>query len=102
MDSTSGTSQGTSLRLALAGAVAMGCAMGIGRFVYTPILPFMAEALRLSSGEAGLIASANFVGYLIGAIATSFHLPGAPRRWLIGGLVVSAATTAARGLPSSF
>jgi predicted MFS family arabinose efflux permease len=71
--------------------------MGIGRFVYTPILPFMAEALHLSATEAGYIASANFLGYLIGALATSVRLPGSPRRWLIGALVISALTTASVG-----
>jgi MFS family permease len=89
------------LRLALGGAVAMGCAMGIGRFVYTPILPFMAEAIPLTASAAGWIASANFLGYLLGAIATSFRLPGGPKLWLIGALVASAVTTGAVGLESS-
>ena len=94
---------GSSLRLALGGAVAMGCAMGIGRFVYTPVLPFMAEAIPLTASEAGVIASANFLGYLLAAMATSLRLPGAPKIWLLGALTASAITTAAVGLwPSEF
>ena len=89
------------LRLALGGAVAMGCAMGIGRFVYTPLLPFMAEAIPLTASQAGMIASANFLGYLLGAVATSFRLPGAPKLWLLGALAASAFTTGAVGLSSS-
>lgn len=90
------------LALAIGGLIALAAAMGIGRFVYTPILPFMVEDLGLTKGQAGLIASANFAGYLGGALlAAAPFLPGSRRAWLLGGLAVSALTTAATGIVSS-
>ncbi|MGH7095719.1 MAG: YbfB/YjiJ family MFS transporter, partial [Stellaceae bacterium] len=87
---------------AVGGLFAMAAAIGIGRFVYTPILPPMVAALDLSKSQAGLIASANFLGYLIGALLAAMPtLRGSRRRWLLGSLVLSAATTAAMGLSQS-
>jgi predicted MFS family arabinose efflux permease len=81
-------------KLALGGLLSLAVAMGIGRFVYTPILPFMTESLHLTKAEAGLIASANFAGYLAGALVPATPwLGGSPRRWLMIGLMGSALTT---------
>jgi MFS family permease len=57
-----------SLALACGGVAAMAAALGIGRFVYTPILLAMLGALGWSKSDAGLVASANFLGYFVGAL----------------------------------
>ncbi|WP_102691489.1 YbfB/YjiJ family MFS transporter [Rummeliibacillus pycnus] len=47
-------------------------AMGIGRFSLTPILPFLREAEGLSVEKGGWLASANYIGYFIGALWAGF------------------------------
>ena len=66
------------------GLMALGVAIGIGRFVYTPILPLMVETLGWSRSAAGLVASANFAGYLAGELFAAGKLPGSRRGWLFG------------------
>jgi predicted MFS family arabinose efflux permease len=88
--------------IALGGLIALAAGMGIGRFVYTPVLPFMEAALGLTKPQAGIIASVNFLGYLLGALAAAWPaLPGGRRIWLLGALGVSAVTTGAMGLTAS-
>lgn len=51
------------------GLVALASGMGIGRFAFTPMLPLMQQAFALSLVEGGWLASANYAGYLAGALA---------------------------------
>src|SRR4051794_14479303 len=96
------TARRSATATAVGGLVAMAVAIGIGRFVYTPILPPMMTGLGLSKFAAGLIASANFTGYLLGALlATRASLPGPRHVWLPGALLLSAATTTTMGLTDS-
>jgi MFS family permease len=53
---------------AQAGA-ALAAAMGVGRFVFTPILPLMEAQAGLTREGASLLATGNYLGYLVGAVA---------------------------------
>jgi len=90
------------LSVAIGGLISLAVVIGIGRFVYTPILPYMVDALSLTKSEAGLIAAANYLGYLLGALAGATGLVGGNRRqWMLWGIAVSAATTAAMAATTS-
>src|SRR3546814_17917255 len=75
------------LALAWPGLVALAVAMGIGRFAFTPLWPLMAEDAGLSLAQGGWLASANYAGYLPGALAAVAF----PIRRLRAGLLSSLA-----------
>ena len=62
--------------LVLAGGVAsLAIAIGVGRFAFTPILPIMQQAAGFGSDFAGLLASVNYAGYLVGAVVAGYVPP---------------------------
>ncbi len=49
-------------------AVAVAIVMGISRFSFTPLLPVMINDGIISLAQGGTLASANYFGYLLGAL----------------------------------
>lgn len=67
--------------------IALMMAMGIGRFALTPQLPHLLSEGQVDLTAAGLIAAANYLGYLLGAVDAMFaHRPQQVQRRLHGGL----------------
>ena len=69
----------------MAGAVALAVAMGIGRFAFTPLLPMMLADGVIDLPSAGWLASANYLGYLAGALLCTFQ----PWLWARAGIATS-------------
>jgi predicted MFS family arabinose efflux permease len=87
------------LRPFVAGSVVLAVAMGVGRFAYTPLLAIMRIDAGLSVSQAGLLASINLFGYLIGAaLAMLPPLRRHRRRWVIAAPILVALLTAAMAL----
>jgi MFS family permease len=83
-------------------AAALAAGMGVGRFVYTPILPLMTAQAGLTAQAGASLATANYVGYLGGALAGTLA-PGLVRSPAVhrGSLVLLVATLAAMPLTRS-
>lgn len=63
----------TPLKIALAGLLCLATAMGIGRFAFTPLLPMMLSDGVIDLLGASVLASANYLGYLAGALLCTFQ-----------------------------
>jgi MFS family permease len=91
------TRRGSAGVVALAGLLALAVAMGIGRFAFTPILPMMQEDAAISIAMGGWLASANYIGYLLGALSV-IALPIRATTAIRAGLVAIGLSTLAMGL----
>ncbi|GMA52550.1 MFS transporter [Alicyclobacillus contaminans] len=90
-------------RTVAAGFLALALAMGVGRFAYTSILPFMLDEAHVSKAVAGYLASGNYLGYLVGAFAAG-AIPWVRRHRLDvarTALLTSVVTTGAMALTSA-
>ena len=87
--------------VALGGLVALAVAMGIGRFAFTPILPMMQEDGTFDVRDGAWLASANYVGYLLGALVSMRG--GVGQRFAIRfGLILIALATLGMAFPGNF
>ena len=84
--------------------------MGIGRFAFTPLLPMMLADGVVDLHAASWLATANYIGYLTGALLCAFEpairarLPCLPRvadpTMIHAGLVATGLLTVAMALPA--
>ena len=84
----------------------MALAMGVARFSYTPILPFMVRDAGLSTEGSGVLATLNFIGYLLASLWPIFarrmgYAPG-PKTTLRWAMLAALLTTGAMALTTSF
>jgi len=85
------------LRVAVVGLALLAVALGIGRFLLTPLLPLMQADAGLSLIGGGWLAAVNNVGYLAGALLCML-LKLRPAPALRSALLVVAASTLGMGL----
>ncbi|MCA1324073.1 YbfB/YjiJ family MFS transporter [Herbaspirillum sp. alder98] len=82
----------------LAGMLALSAAMGIGRFAFTPLLPMMLHEGSLDLQMGGWLATANYVGYFIGALLCAIHRSARTTAMIRTGLVATVVLTLGMGL----
>lgn len=89
--------------IAVAGMLSLATAMGIGRFAFTPVLPMMLHDGVIDLLGASWLATANYIGYLVGALICTFQpwiwrrFPALPQvgasSWVRAGLVATGLLT---------
>jgi hypothetical protein len=86
---------------AFACAVALAVALGVGRFAFTPLLPLMLKSGALDIRHGGWLASANYAGYLTGALSCA-AIRFDHARMVRFGLASTIVLTLAMGLVDTF
>ena len=79
-----------SISTLIGGICTLSLAMGFSRFGFTPIIPLMQRDIGASEWLIAVLASANYLGYLMGAyISRKQWIRNHLRTWLSTGLVAS-------------
>lgn len=88
-------------QVVLSAFLGLAIAIGVGRFAFTPLLPMMMADAGVSLAEGGWLATANYAGYLLGALIAS-RLPARDTTVLRAALVIIVAATALMAWTESF
>ncbi len=89
------------VRVLIASVTAVVITVGIARFAYTPMIPEMMSGAGLNNALAGMLATANYAGYLSGALMISFIRSSGLKIWLYkAGLLGAVLTTGLMGCTS--
>lgn len=77
-----------------AGAIVLLVVHGLGRFIYTPLLPYLVDDGQFGAAEGAAVATWNYLGYLMGAmVAIRWHRIDQIRTLLPVSLALHVATT---------
>lgn len=81
-------------RVLLAGGVLLLVVHGLGRFIYTPLLPYLIADGQFSASQGASLATWNYLGYLVGAVlAIRWYRVHQIRRILPIAMVIHVVTT---------
>ena len=87
----------------LAGSLSLIVAHALGRFAFTPLLPFWLNDGLLTLEQGARLATWNYVGYLVGALlALVLHAPQRQRWALPIALITNALITLFQGLTEEY
>lgn len=87
--------QGSELAPAFAAALVLAIGMGFGRFAFTGLYPLMVNEGVLTVHSGTLAASANYAGYLLGALLVAGLKPQHARSMSIFSMAATVVSTAA-------
>ena len=91
----------SAFKICAVGILSLALAIGIGRFAFTPLLPLMVRDGLLPGNGGAWLASANYIGYMLGAAwASSLSLPSV--RQIQGSLFGIVLMTLGMGVAESF
>ncbi|WP_119025936.1 YbfB/YjiJ family MFS transporter [Acinetobacter soli] len=82
------------LLILFAGISSLIVAHGLGRFAFTPLLPYLIQDNVITLAQGANLATWNYIGYLVGAlVAVSLHERNSTQSVLIWALLVNAGLT---------